>query len=802
MNVRNGMFKIIRPERHLHFTGERITTEIAGEVEAEHYHRYCFARDFCVGRDVLDIASGEGYGAAILADVARSVIGVERDADAVAFSKANYVVPALNFLVGDALDIPLADASIDVVVSFETLEHVRDQTRFLNEIKRVLRPDGLLIISTPDRNIHSGIGMPVNPYHVHELSGPEFDDLLDRNFACKQVLSQRAIAGSVMLPSQGPTARGARTYDRRDEVTIEATDGVARAVYLIGLASDAPLPDVPPSVFAGPRSLGSLWGQIDADAARNAELARQTAQNEERARSLAAQCEQLEAALQGVTGKLGAAEAECDRLQTALQDVSTRLAAAESEKASLAAQVSVQNSSMYMKLRRSAVRLVLFMPAPVQGIIRGAVGRLRAVRHAVTQSDGRTSPPAPNSPKLDLTRAFAALTGPADVPSVKQAAATQIPEIRPLTAFATAAIAPRVTIVTDSISPSSLFGGVGTSLILGAMLARRLQADLRIVTRTEPPDASAVGHVLDRNGVAFAGRLETLYVPRSGEVELPLSTADLFLSTSWWTTREALSVAAADRVVALVQEDERMFYEFGYKRLLCQETLAIPGLTTVVNTRLLFDHLTSDHSLAMRAEDAFWFEPAFPAKYGRPGRTGRRKLFFYARPNHPRNLFWRGVEALDCAIMEGAFPAKDWQICFVGKDVPPMRFANGVEPVLLKPMAWGEYQQFVASVDAGFVLMDTPHPSYPPLDVAAAGGAVLTNSHGLKASLETYSANILVAPTDLTGLTEGLHRLQALAQNEAARDSNRATDGIQRDWSVALEPLVEKLAQRLQKEHA
>ena len=832
LNARHGMFKINRPKRHLQFTGERITTAISGEVEAEHYHRYCFARDFCVDRDVLDIASGEGYGAAILADVARSVVGVELDAEAVAFSQNNYVIPTLSFIVGDALAIPLEDASVDVVVSFETLEHVRDQALFISEIKRVLRPDGLLIISTPDRNIHSGIGMPVNPYHIYELSGPEFDTLLGRSFTSKQILSQRAIAGSVMLRANGAMDRGARTYDRRDDVTIEATDGVARAIYLIGLASDAPLPEIAPSLLAGPRSLGSLWAQIEADAARHAELSQRATEaeakateyhreallREERIAHLTAEIDLQHSevrrlgelnqdtrdGLEATESQLEAERAECQRLRTLCDQMIDRLQAAERHTANLAAQIGFLNNSPYMKARRRAVAMVLALPGPVQRFILRANAHRRRARRGIEKigrpNEGVSGHVFADTPTLQLqAQQPATLTGSRHLPSVSRAVAAQFPEVQPFGAFQAPTLAPRVTIVTDSVSASSLFGGVGTSIILGASLARQLKADLRIVTRTEAPDASAVGHVLEHNGVPCPDRLETLFVPRGGDVELHLNGDDVFLCTSWWTTRETLSVVPPDRIVALVQEDERMFYPFGDKRLRCQETLAIPDLKTVVNTRLLFDHLGGDAALGRGAENALWFEPAFPSNAVRPALSGRRKLFFYARPHHARNLFWRGVEAIDAALAEGAFPAEDWQIYFIGTDIPKLGFANGVEPVVLPPMAWGEYQSFIASVDAGFVLMDTPHPSYPPLDIAAAGGAVLTNTHGVKVSLETYSANILAVPTNVPDLVEGLHRLQQLAVDDGRRQANRDADGILRDWTVALGPLVDELAVRLQK---
>jgi GT2 family glycosyltransferase/2-polyprenyl-3-methyl-5-hydroxy-6-metoxy-1,4-benzoquinol methylase/glycosyltransferase involved in cell wall biosynthesis len=274
----DGNFAVPRPAQSLAFTGERMTTEREGQVEFEHFHRYCIARDLCAGRDVLDVASGEGYGSALLADVARSVTGVEIDIEAVAHARAGYERPNLRFLQGDAQQLPLADASFDVVVSFETLEHLRHQNVFLREVKRVLRPNGLLIVSTPDRHVYSAPGQPVNRYHVLELSPPEFATRLAEFFGNARILQQRAMLGSVIAPLDSGGAW--RTYDRRAADIIEAAPGLSRAFYLIGIASDGPIPSVGSSLYGDNRSIDDMIGAAaalpqvrDAEAALAASLA-------------------------------------------------------------------------------------------------------------------------------------------------------------------------------------------------------------------------------------------------------------------------------------------------------------------------------------------------------------------------------------------------------------------------------------------------------------------------------------------------------------------------------------------------
>jgi GT2 family glycosyltransferase/SAM-dependent methyltransferase/glycosyltransferase involved in cell wall biosynthesis len=260
------------------FSGERLTGATSGQVEVEHYHRYLLAREFCRGRDVLDVAAGEGYGTALLAQVARSAVGIEIDADTVTAARTEFPRPNLRYEQGDARALPLADASIDVAVSFETLEHLAEQDVFLAELRRVLRPGGLLIMSTPDRDAYSPVGVAPNPYHVLELTRAEFEALLQRHFTRCVVAAQRALIGSVIL-SAGQDA-SVRSYERRSDTLIEGSEHLSRAPYLVALASDAALPPLPASVYVYRGDLDTdSKVRLEAETARvGAEAARRAAE--------------------------------------------------------------------------------------------------------------------------------------------------------------------------------------------------------------------------------------------------------------------------------------------------------------------------------------------------------------------------------------------------------------------------------------------------------------------------------------------------------------------------------------------
>ena len=185
------------PDDDLGFSGERYVPSVGDQIQHEHYHRYLFAAGLCVGKDVLDVACGEGYGTALIGTVARRAYGIDNDPKTIEHARRSYGSETVTYAVGDVLAIPVEDESIDVVVCFETLEHVDDHDRLLAECARVLRPGGLLVLSTPDRDVYSAEGAH-NEFHVREVDSDEFRALLRRHFAHSAFGGQRSDLGSAI----------------------------------------------------------------------------------------------------------------------------------------------------------------------------------------------------------------------------------------------------------------------------------------------------------------------------------------------------------------------------------------------------------------------------------------------------------------------------------------------------------------------------------------------------------------------------------------------------------------------------
>jgi O-antigen biosynthesis protein len=217
-------------------------------------HRYLWAAKLVGGKRVLDLGSGEGFGAALLAEEASEVVGVDVDESTIEHARLNWTSSSVSFQRGSALDLSIFEPnSFDAVVAFEIIEHLSDQDKMLAEIDRVLADDGLLIISTPDRRMYSEASGQENPFHERELTHDEFSSLLGKTFAHKAMWGQRTITGShlgaIGDPDDGDSALSEFFIERSGEEWRIA--GAPTALYLVALVSNAPLPPVASSSVLG-----------------------------------------------------------------------------------------------------------------------------------------------------------------------------------------------------------------------------------------------------------------------------------------------------------------------------------------------------------------------------------------------------------------------------------------------------------------------------------------------------------------------------------------------------------------------
>lgn len=204
----------------------------------EHIHRYLFSIQYTRGKKVLDLACGEGYGSALLAQSASEVIGIDICPEAVTQANAVYQNKNLSFRVGSMECVPL-DVLFDVIVCFEAIEHISNHDLLCKEVKRLLQPNGIFIVSTPNKWVYSEDGVTKNPYHMKELDLTELQTLLTRDFRHQYIYGQKTVTSSRVFPlhSSTNTVQEKRIQMRVDGFCVtDQEDPLPR--YFIALASD------------------------------------------------------------------------------------------------------------------------------------------------------------------------------------------------------------------------------------------------------------------------------------------------------------------------------------------------------------------------------------------------------------------------------------------------------------------------------------------------------------------------------------------------------------------------------------
>ncbi len=236
------------PANELQFTGERFVPHHTDPILAlEHYHRYCFASRLVKGKKVLDIACGEGYGSAFLSKWAETVTAIDSDAAVIDHARRKYSSNTnLSFAVDCCEDLRTQGQDVfDVVVGFEMLEHIpeSDQVRFLENVRRILKSEGLFVVSSPEKNEYNATLKAGNEFHKHELTLPELRALLGNYFLHVHVFAQRVLSLSAMWPLKNWQNVSFAFHARKDLLEdLKPDEPFAQPLYLIAICSNAPIP--------------------------------------------------------------------------------------------------------------------------------------------------------------------------------------------------------------------------------------------------------------------------------------------------------------------------------------------------------------------------------------------------------------------------------------------------------------------------------------------------------------------------------------------------------------------------------
>jgi glycosyltransferase involved in cell wall biosynthesis len=320
-------------------------------------------------------------------------------------------------------------------------------------------------------------------------------------------------------------------------------------------------------------------------------------------------------------------------------------------------------------------------------------------------------------------------------------------------------IKPRINVLLPSLRLEHMSGGPNTALLLAALLAESGES-LRLICSDAPAEgeeAALFAHMEKLLGRPLARERIELVDGFDRSVSVMIGVNDLFLATAWWTAqiaRYAMRHTVCKTFLYLIQDFEPILHEGSTFQARALETYGLPHIP-IINTRLLRDHLAAERA-GLYADETFasaalFFEPAIDRDFytPEPAASGAKKtLLFYARPTVARrNLFEIGVVALRQAVASGVITAQAWDVWAMGENIAPVALGNGV---FLNPLPWmsfADYAKRMRTADLLLSLMLSPHPSYPPLEMAACGRMVVTNSFSVKtaAALRAISPNIIAA---------------------------------------------------------
>jgi len=352
-----------------------------------------------------------------------------------------------------------------------------------------------------------------------------------------------------------------------------------------------------------------------------------------------------------------------------------------------------------------------------------------------------------------------------------------------------------LTVLLPNLTLDRLTGGPNTALNLGARISAAGLPVRFVATHGDADDpatlrthvATLVGPDVALNGLSF----ESL----AGGQSLQLGPRDVLLAT-WWPTAHiamrALAETTCREFLYLIQDYEPGFYAHSTNHALATATYGFP-VRAIFNEGLVRDHFRSAGIGRFGTDTdsgrSIAFEPAVDrVLFAAARRSGPRTLLFYARPRNPRNAFELGLRAVRVAAQAGAFPG-DWDFAFIGDQVPDLALGDGRTIRRLPWQSLADYGALLGRSDVLLSLMLSPHTSYPPLEMAMAGGHVVTNTFGAKTAeaLAGLSSRIIAVAPEVDALAAAL----AAAAARPRPDEGSGDLRLPATWSEALAPTVD-----------
>lgn len=692
-------------------------------IYAEHIARYRFAAQFIAGKQVLDVASGSGYGAELLkAAGATRVVGLDNSLDAVLYAISEHTTGSPDYALGDALRLPVRDRVFDTVVSFETLEHVPDPKQMLGELCRVLKNDGLLIISTPNKSVY----LEGNPFHVHEMTHEEFLESLQAQFKNVTLLAQDNWLASALFDDRQMQGNNLHLNGATDLYKTVGRDPAA-SVYMVALASDAPLPSSQAQItLTTPAEIERYVRELDDARRENSRLEAQQARH----------------------------DAEIRARDSALADLNDRLRHQDEAVIDLTMRLNAIYSSTGYRMLRGVRKVTnfLFPPHSIRGIpYRFAMRVLRGVfrlgkRGADIAARG-TRAHERYGTRGALTRSVQKVRSARAINPLEYALSVDWRGSPPPEK-------PRQRREGEPITINWLVPTVGEGG--GLRTISRFIEHFQRRGYKQRLYEMPIGRPRRARSDELRDEVRRLFGVEIDEVSLDfenMADADAIFATSWHTAYPVLKHTGAGRKFYFVQDFEPYFAPVGTESALAENTYHF-GFHGVTAGPWLASKLSAEYGMQCEA-----FNLAVdPLVYYPKESSSRKRIFYYARPATSRRGYELGMHALD--VFHQRHP--EYEIVLAGGEIPhrtwnfPMTNRGYLSETQLNDL----YNQCAAAL-----VISLTNCSLLPLEIMAAGCPVVSNGGPNNEMLLPDGSAIYALPTP-HALAEALERAVAISDRQ------------------------------------
>ena len=369
-------------------------------------------------------------------------------------------------------------------------------------------------------------------------------------------------------------------------------------------------------------------------------------------------------------------------------------------------------------------------------------------------------------------------------------------EIRPLNIIKTNRNQPFVNFFIPTFDAAGLFGGIATATRVAAAVAKQKNLPLRVICIDRVGNLEYLNkYLVELNCKEIsANQLVDLSSRQDNKKQvIDFNANDINIATAWWTAHLLNQTNLKKKYIYIIQDFEPIFYNLSDQYVYAEATYKTDNYIPICNTKLLYDFLLLKGYTSIK-KYKIYFEPAVDRDLFKPGKVEntKKRLFIYGRPTTQRNLMVHALKLVQTASLKGILKPAEWDVYIAGdNDSPSIEIVPGLVAQNLGKMKIEEYANLAGTIDLAVSLMLAPHPSYPPLELACSGAAVVTNSYEIKKDLSFYSKNLFTAELNDESLLSALKKASNLSR--PVRLSNALSSTINKNWDVAIEGSIDEL---------